>query len=324
MTTSPLRRQRGLTLIEAMVGFLVLSLGLLGALRLQSWLRLNGDIARQRTEAVQLAQQDVEQMRAFANATAFNSITHQRSETSGSRTTFALARTVSTNGALKNGLVAVSWQDRSGAAQSVQLHAAIAGLAPVYSAALTLPAQDTTLAPRRDLPVGAKYLAHGRSVFKPTARSSVAWVVNDASGEVVAQCIVPSSLAAQAITEADLTQCNNVVGRLMHGYIRFADDRPIALTILLSATRCETEAWSEGRERYLAYSCLAPPRSGAADLRIVPDGWAFGDNAGTFKACRHTGRASVQNFLLIRGDTACPGTLAPHNDVSTATVQHQP
>ena len=51
----------------------------------------------------------------------------------------------------KSSLVSVSWLDRSGATQTIQLHSSIVGLAPIYSAALSLPPQDKTLALRRQL-----------------------------------------------------------------------------------------------------------------------------------------------------------------------------
>ena len=170
------RHQRGITLVEALIGALLLSLGLLGALRMQSWLRLNGDVAQQRSEAVRLAQQDLEQVRGFADATAFQGITSQRSEAAHASSAFTLQRTVSPDPSLKNSLIAVSWQDRSGNPQTIQLHSSINGLSPIYSAALALPHQDKTLSPRRHLPPGARRLSEGRSVFKPTSRSSVAWI----------------------------------------------------------------------------------------------------------------------------------------------------
>lgn len=333
----PYRHQRGITLVEALVGFLVLSLGLLGALRLQSWLRLNGDIARQRTEAVRMAQQDMEQVRAFANAAAFQGIATQRNAATSTPTAFTLTRTISTDNSIKHSHVAVSWPDRSGTTQTIQLHTSIVGLPPVYSAVLALPPQDKTLSLRRHLPVGAKWLSQGRSVFKPSPRSSVAWVINHATGDVIAQCSVPPTLAASDITEADLGQCSDLVARLVRGYIRFslsavpdalnANDAPLNLTLAPATARCETEAVGSASspERYLAYTCLAPLGS-PEPLQIVPDGWAFGHTASTYKACRYSSvhTASPQNYLVIRGDAACPGALPPHNGASVATVQYQP
>lgn len=328
-------RQRGITLVEALIGVLLLSLGLLGALRLQSWLRLNGDVARQRTEAVRLAQQDTEQMRSFANAAEFQAITNQHREADHSLTLFTLDRRVSGNAALKDSLVAVSWQDRAGDTQTVTLHSGIAGLPPVYSAALALPSQDQTLSPRRHLPPGANHLREGRSVLKPSSDSGVAWIIDNTTGEVRAECTVPATLAARDITEADLTRCTEITARLLRGYIRFslgplpdphnANDAPLALTLLPATARCATESVRHAHERYLAYTCLLPV--GATEpLRILPEGWAFGATATTYKACRymHANPSAPHNYLVIRGDAACPGPQPQHNGVSVATVQHQP
>jgi Tfp pilus assembly protein PilV len=329
------KHQRGITLVEALIGVLLLSLGLLGALRMQSWLRLNGDVAQQRSDALRIAQQDLEQARGFANAAAFQAITSQRSETAHTTTSFTLERTVSDDNQLKTSLVVVSWQDRSGSIQSVRLSSGLNGLPPVYSAVLALPPQDTTLSPRRHLPTGARRLSEGRSVLKPTSGSSIAWIVNDATGEVSAECSVPASLSARDITEADLTRCTELTARLLRGYIRFslgpvpdamnANDTPLTLTLAPAAARCETEPVRHVGERYLAYTCLLPVGATEA-LRIEPVGWAFGASASTYKACRyaHANARAPHNYLVIRGDAACPGPQPQHNGVSAATVQHQP
>lgn len=327
--------QRGITLVESLVGVLLLSLGLLGALRMQSWLRLNGDVAQQRSEAVRLAQQDLEQVRGFTDAAAFQAITTQRGDAAHTTTSFTLNRTVSADLTLKNSLIAVSWQDRSGSTQTVQLHSSLNGLSPVYSAALALPSQDMTLSPRRHLPASARRLSEGRSVLKPSPRSNVAWIVNNATGELSAECSVPTTLAARDITEADLTRCTELTARLLRGYIRFsvgpvpdaqhANDAPLALTLAPAAARCETESVRHADERYLAYTCLLPVGT-TEPLRIVPEGWAFGATATTYKACRyaHANPSAPHNYLVIRGDAACPGPQPQHNGVSVATVQHQP
>ncbi len=62
----PTGRQCGTTLIEALVAFLVLSVGMLTIARMQTQLRAGSDLARQRSEAVRLAQEDIESLRAFA------------------------------------------------------------------------------------------------------------------------------------------------------------------------------------------------------------------------------------------------------------------
>jgi len=349
MTASPRRRQRGITLVEALVGFLVLSMGVLGAARLQSWLRLNGDIARQRTEAVRLAQQDMEQLRAFANATAFDNIA-TRQATSSDTPTFTLTRTVTStsDAALKHSQVSVSWLDRSGSTQAIQLQSNLSSTAPIYSAALAVAQQDQVMAPRRHLPAGAKVLSAGRSVVKPSGHSTIAWIVNNATGLVSSQCSVRASLAARDITNADLTDCTAVSGSLLSGHIRFslatapdavlANDKPMPLAVNLllepspaTAPHCETD----------------PAATSIGQLRIAPEGWALGNTATTFKVCRysadHDGNGRIdhnnehperytqvlgylgqQNYLVVRGQASCPSAVPPHNDASVATVQYQP
>ncbi|MGY4828145.1 type IV pilus modification PilV family protein [Sphaerotilaceae bacterium SBD11-9] len=331
MTTTLHRRQRGITLVEALVGLLMLSVGLLGALRLQSWLRLHGDIARQRTQAVQLAQQDLENLRGFAHTTAFGEIASQGGTANGANdTAFTLTRTVTASAGLKSSHVSVRWRERSGSEQAVELHTSIAAVAPIYSAALALPPQDRTLAPRSHLPVGARQISEGRSVLKPSATGSVAWILNTATGMVVSRCSVPAGLTGREITPTHLNACTDRVGLLLRGHIRFSlgpqpdaahpNDAPLALS--LAPGECEIDVVN-GHERHLAYFCVVPPGSlGAEPLRMVPDGWAFGATATTFKACRYTD--APHNYLVVRGDVACPAAVPQHNEASLATAQHQP
>ena len=62
------RLQRGASLIEALIGFLVLSVGLLASTRWQLQLRHAADLARQQAEALRWAQQEMEQLRAYVSA----------------------------------------------------------------------------------------------------------------------------------------------------------------------------------------------------------------------------------------------------------------
>ena len=369
MSPSLQHHHRGITLVESLVGLLVLSLGLVGAIRLQSWLRMSSDLARQRTEAVQLAQQDLEQLRAFADTAAFRRIADQRSELRDTPTAFTLTRSVTAtpDAAQKNTRLAVSWVDRSGNPQTVPLQSSRAGISPVYSAALALAPQDKILAPRRNVPATAHLLGEGRSVFKPSSRSSVAWIVDNATGLVTSQCSVAVSLSARAITEADLGSCSAAAGALLRGHIRFSlagvpdaihpNDAPLDLGLDLAldtdgTPRCETDTVGAATspERHIAYACFVPTSASkgwSGQLHIVPKGWALGETAAMFKVCRYSadldgsgridrnaehparytdvsGPLAQQNYLVIRGDAACPSALTPHNEASLATVQHQP
>ena len=111
---------------------------------MQGRLRLDGDVARQRFEATRLAQEDVEPLRGFATT----------GNAAGMRSFDALSSTSHTVNGVADQLdrdisaadiphaklasVPVSWTDRSGEAQQIDLHSNIAGTDPVLSGALAL------------------------------------------------------------------------------------------------------------------------------------------------------------------------------------------
>jgi Tfp pilus assembly protein PilV len=139
--------QRGTTLLEALIAFLVLSVGMVAIARLQGHMRLDADAARQRSEAVRLAQEDLETLRGFATlrttaaagTRAFDSIASaSRSVDTG--TAYLIERQITAAGALaaKSATVTVSWTDRSGTLQQVALHSIVAGTDPALSGALAL------------------------------------------------------------------------------------------------------------------------------------------------------------------------------------------
>ena len=61
---------RGVSLIEALLALVVMSLGMLAVVGVQATLRSNGDLSRQRAEAVRLAQEGTETWRTFTSVTA--------------------------------------------------------------------------------------------------------------------------------------------------------------------------------------------------------------------------------------------------------------
>ena len=56
------QRERGVSLVESLVAFAVLALGTAAVAHLQSQLRLAGDVARERSEAIRLGQGASEDM----------------------------------------------------------------------------------------------------------------------------------------------------------------------------------------------------------------------------------------------------------------------
>lgn len=138
------RRQRGLTLIEALIAFLALSIGALALLRLQPELRQHAEFARERSEAVRLAQQELEGLRAFATLAEFNAIAERAVtiEPDGlGSPRYALQRHVDAAAwpGAKAVEVIVSWSDRQGVAQQTVLATLIAAHEPTLAAVSLLP-----------------------------------------------------------------------------------------------------------------------------------------------------------------------------------------
>ncbi len=282
----PRQRQRGATLLEALVAFLVLSLGMLSMARLQNQLRLHADVARQRSEAVRLAQEDLEQLRAFASLATSAGVAAYDDIASGERqvsslndqalnTRYELRRQIDASEAprLKTATVTVSWNDRGGEAQSVALSSVIAGQDPGLSAALSLRAAgDATVGAygrSAQIPLEAVDLGDGRSAFKPLLAGDIAYLFDNADGRIKARCTGVGSGADWAAT---LGACAPAAGLLLSGRVRFvAPDGLLALSMSLlqngstSAAPCTAEA-----RKNVAYTTPAGPRRETVPLAAAP------------------------------------------------------
>ena len=148
MSRPPRRpHHRGIGLPEALIALAVLTLALLGALRWQAIAHREAGVAAERTEAVWVAQQNLERLRGFTTLEpepgqfAFADITSTESTAPGRTTRFSVRRDVLPDPAArsKQVRVAVSWVDRGGAAHQVVLNAVIDGALPEHSAVLGLP-----------------------------------------------------------------------------------------------------------------------------------------------------------------------------------------
>ena len=256
-------RARGATLVEALVAFVVLLLTVVAVVRVHGQFRLGSDIARQRSEAVRLAQQDVESLRAYSviaassGARSYAEIASASSTIDGAHgyatnTAYRLERDIRIEpaGDAKSASVAIEWTDRAGAEQRIVLASIVAAQDPVYAAALgVVPAAAIrgTYARSAFVPTMAKNLGGGRSAFKPIEGGAFAIVVDNASGLVVARCAsISETLATRDLTSSDLAGCDNSAGMLVSGTVRFtlaappdpgdAHDSPPIVDVVLATT----------------------------------------------------------------------------------------
>lgn len=271
-------RQRGTTLIEALVAFLVVAVGALAVGHLQLAFRLTSDTARQRAEAVRLGEQDLETLRAFSvvaatsGARSYAEIASASAVVDGAggyaaNTRYLVDRSVAAAaaGSAKRAAVAVSWADRRGAAHRIVLNSIVGGIDPSLAASLGIAPTGTpvkgALARSAYVPLLAKRLDHGTSVLKPVQAGSVAFVFDDLSGRMTALCTgIAAAIATADLTSADLVGCHTVEAWLVSGTVRFdlataptgagANDVPLDLAIVLtpaggsypSAPICASEA----------------------------------------------------------------------------------
>lgn len=142
------RAQQGIALIEALIAFLVLTLGMLAVLRLQPELRQHAELARQRSEATRLAQQDIEGLRGFVRldgaAPSFDAIAAAAYavEPDGlGSPRYHVQRRIDAAAWPHSRVVVVSvqWADHQGEVQRIELATLIAAHEPALAALSLLP-----------------------------------------------------------------------------------------------------------------------------------------------------------------------------------------
>ncbi len=249
-----LSKQRGVGIVEALVSLLILAVSAIALLALQVRLRQGSDIAKWRTEAVRIAEEDLERFRAFgtiasdgmvANNFAYESVSAAAPSTevtvggvaTKTNATFTLARTLLdaprvtgvSDAPMKNLAVTVSWVDRASATQAVTLRTVLSRSDPALAAALAyVPNRGPVrgvIGRHAQVPLRAKQLGDGTSAFMPLAGGTVAYVFSDASGRVTKKCaglasmVVTANLTTEILSGAGVT-CTEVNAYLVSGVVR--------------------------------------------------------------------------------------------------------
>lgn len=239
--------QHGATIVEALVAFLVLAFGLLAIAGFQVTLSRNSDLSKQRTEAMRLAQERLEELRTFQSLTGYSALAAQAEATVNgysTNTAYTVESTITTLPSTtppvippdptldyadhKLAAVIVRWTDRAGTAQRVTLSSTIAGIDPRQSGRLTLAQTYGGIRRPKDravsIPYPAKAISTTESTYKPVESGTRAFVFNNLTGEIRQSCTVSSASTTDSLTAADLTttNCTAVVGYLLSGYIRYS------------------------------------------------------------------------------------------------------
>ena len=229
------RGERGVSLIEALVALAVMAFGLLGVVGMQATLRFSSDISKQRSEAVRMAQEQVEAQRAFAllsgaptgqldyagiasGGPSTVSVATGFANTSFERTTTVVNPGVN-DPLMKQVTVRVGWLDRrtasGGVEQSVTLSTNITQVAPAMGASLGLPGdRAATQRPRGRnpaVPAGAVDQSGadaGKSVFTPPGGGGATFTFVNSTGQIINVCNPAGT-------------CTATLGWLVSGYIHF-------------------------------------------------------------------------------------------------------
>jgi prepilin-type N-terminal cleavage/methylation domain-containing protein len=225
-TSAAAPAQRGFTIIEALIALAVVAFGLMAVSGLQALLSRNTDVAKQRSEATRLAQQQIENVRSYttiadaAGQISWNGLANG-SDTTTSNATFT--RTWTWAGASTDQMrrlsVNVSWTDRTGEAQNVTLNTVVSRTNPLDVGLLGFPLpQNTTLKRPKNrnlnIPVPALDLGGGKSVYQ--LANNFAVVFNNDTGYVVMQCGFVVTTAAQ------LSSCTTYSAFILAGYVSLA------------------------------------------------------------------------------------------------------
>jgi Tfp pilus assembly protein PilX len=322
--------QRGASLLEALIGFVIVTLGLLGTAQWQQRLRQAADLARQQAAAVRLAQDELEALRAIAargrlpSPSGFDALgdaESTRPAQAGARTTQALSRQLAEGPApaLKQVRLQIAWEDHRGGTHSLQLGSTLAAPAPALAAALAQVPAGLGAAPRlgrhAGIPAGAADLGDGRSVFKPRDDGDEAWLFNHRSGRIVGRCTgLPGTRGSAQLTAADLSDCGPADAVLLSGRVRFAlsttpdpaaaNDLPLPLAVTLqlsssghpAAPVCQGEAM-----RLLEQASLERPRTLTVPVGLDPASLALA-------GWRETGERWWQYHCAVpRAPASAPG-----------------
>lgn len=231
-------RQSGFTLIEALIALLVMAFGMLSLSGMQLSLSRGADVAKQRTEAMRLAQRKIDEYRSYTSILAaaghtlvWNTLATPVTETFTTNATYSVTTTL--GGAITDALrpvsVAVTWADRGNQAQSITISSVISKSDPIDIGYVANPLPQNTPLKRPknrniNIPIPALDLGGGQS--STPFDNNYAIVYSNLTGAVIQIC---SSLNLAGLTDAQKIaainsaitggSCSAVTGYIVAGYV---------------------------------------------------------------------------------------------------------
>lgn len=144
---------RGASLVEVLIAFVVLALGITSIVSFQGTLAQHSDLSKSRTEASNLGAAKLEELRNYRTLTDFDSITSGSDTVTGANHTYTRTWTVTTSSTQKTIALQVTWPDKGGSVTNgttVSLNTVLARIDPtqtvlaVNTTSTTAPATTTT------------------------------------------------------------------------------------------------------------------------------------------------------------------------------------
>lgn len=246
-TMNPGRRgQLGFTIIEALIALVIMGFGILALSGMQAALSRSADNAKQRTEAVRLAQEKIESFRSYTGITS--TVIDQGNISTTALNWAALANgndSITTNAAytrtwtlgstatdpMRGLTVNVAWTDRAGDSQTISLSSMLSKSNPADSGFLgfPLPLNTNLKRPKNrnlDIPIPSIDIGDGKSALKFNSAGQYV-VFNNISGDVAKICTPtlttsPNNaeiIAALNSTTSSISNCTDITGFIISGYI---------------------------------------------------------------------------------------------------------
>lgn len=233
------RGQSGFTIIEALISLIIMGFGILSLSGMQMSLSRSADDAKQRTEAVRLAQEKIEFFRSYtgiattlvAQGTALNwNALVDGTDTITTNATYNRSWTIGggIGDPMRSLTVGVGWTNRAGQAQAVSLSSILSKTDPADSGFLGFPLPENTNLKRPknrnlDIPIPAIDLGNGKSAVAFGPDKFV--LFSNISGDVVQICtptLASNPTTAQIIaslTGSETSNCTTINGFIVAGYV---------------------------------------------------------------------------------------------------------